>query len=94
MTFEELKDRILDIATDNAHQGPGKGQERAVLRAVEHELGPELSRLVPQKLKREQLLLTAWHELFREGKLVWGYNTDNPGSPFFHVPVRTLEEVG
>jgi len=32
-----------------------------------------------------QAILNAWHDLFSEKKLVWGYDLDNPGSPFFHV---------
>ncbi|MGH7171465.1 MAG: hypothetical protein ACRELF_12170 [Gemmataceae bacterium] len=34
----------------------------------------------------EQLILTCWHDLFRLGWLSWGYNLDNPDTPFFHVP--------
>jgi len=31
------------------------------------------------------MILNAWHDLFAERKLAWGYDLDNPSSPFFHV---------
>jgi hypothetical protein len=37
-------------------------------------------------IAEEQVVLGCWHELFREDRLAWGYNLDNPGDPFFHIP--------
>ena len=39
-------------------------------------------------LEEQQKILTVWHRLFAEGKLAWGYDLENPGSPFFHMPVK------
>jgi hypothetical protein len=36
-------------------------------------------------LKLQQRILDAWQDLFTEKKLGWGYDLDNPTSPFFHV---------
>jgi hypothetical protein len=90
MSYDDVKQELLRIAQELAAKGLAYGQERVVLRAFEQEFDAKLKRSQPQKLKREQLVLTAWHDLFREGKLAWGYDTDNPNSPFFHVPVHTL----
>jgi hypothetical protein len=35
--------------------------------------------------KTQQAILNAWHDLFLEKRLAWGFNLDNPNSPFFHV---------
>ena len=90
MTFEELKKSILDIATQMAQKGAGYAQEIVVLREVEDKHGEELKKNPDLKpaVPRSRLILTAWHDLFREGKLSWGYDLHNPNAPFFHVPVR------
>ena len=93
MSYDELKRRVFEIACMMASKGAGYGQERVVLQAVEEEVGAELRKIHPEKLKRDQLVLTAWHDLFREGQLAWGYNVDNPNSPFFHVPERTIQAM-
>jgi hypothetical protein len=36
-------------------------------------------------LATQQAILNAWHDLFVEKRLAWGYDLDNPGAPFFHV---------
>jgi hypothetical protein len=80
MTYSELKEVVYSTAVDIASQGAGWAQERPLLNAVREKV-PNGS-----DLKVEQSILTCWHDLFREGKLSWGYNLDNPNAPFFHVP--------
>ncbi|NQT36490.1 MAG: hypothetical protein HQ581_03320 [Planctomycetes bacterium] len=80
MTLAELENALLEIAREYIKQGPGVAQETVVLReAMQRHFGGS------ERLEHEQLVLTAWHELFRTGKLSWGYDISNPGSPFFHV---------
>jgi hypothetical protein len=44
--------------------------------------------VTPSNVNQEQVILTCWHDLFREGRLSWGYDLNNPDAPFFHVPIR------
>lgn len=78
MTIAELKSALLSAAERNIQQGPGYAQESVVLRDTAERL-----RIAGDK-GAEQDLLTAWHDLFLERKLSWGYDIDNPGTPFFH----------
>ncbi len=81
MSFEnidEMKDALSRIAADCVSKGPGYAQEGVVLREAR-------ASLRPQTLKDEQMILEAWHGMFTNGELVWGYDLDNPGSPFFHA---------
>ena len=73
-----MKDRLLQIASGYISKGPGYAQEGVVLREAR-------SALKPQTLKEEQLILESWHRLFIDGELGWGFDLDNPGSPFFHA---------
>jgi hypothetical protein len=77
-----LEEVLLRIAADCIEQGPGFAQESVVLREAAEQLH------LGQDLKAQQRLLTAWHELFRCGRLSWGYSVDNPSAPFFHLPVQ------
>jgi len=77
-TVASLEDEILEIARRCVNQGPGYAQEGVVLREVQKLRHSE-------SLPEQQAILRAWHRLFAEGKLVWGYNLENPGSPFFHI---------
>jgi hypothetical protein len=78
----QLEEVLLRIATDFIAQGPGLAQESVVLRKAVDQLH------LDRDLKEQKRLLTAWHELFRCGRLSWGYSVDNPSAPFFHLPVR------
>ena len=82
MTTNDAQNTLLQIATEFINEGPGYAQQTVVLREA-------VARLqVGQDVKKQQLLLTVWHDLFREGKLSWGYNIDNPDAPFFHLAER------
>lgn len=76
-----MRTALLDIARECIQQGPGFSQETVVLRQA-------AERLRLEDLAQQQRLLTAWQDLFREGILSWGYNIDNPASPFFHIAER------
>jgi hypothetical protein len=83
MSEAEVKELIWQIARESAENGPGWAQEGVVLR----EVGDRIQRARGQDpdLKVQQMILNAWHDLFTEKKLAWGYDLDNPSSPFFHV---------
>jgi hypothetical protein len=62
-------------------RGPGWAQQAVVLQEfAEHDEVADI--------RTQQKILTCWHDLFREGALSWGYNLDNPGFPWFHLPER------
>jgi hypothetical protein len=82
MPKNDLTAALLRIAEEHIAQGPGFAQEGVVIREAATRLG------IAGDTMREQELLTCWHDLFREGKLSWGYDIDNPSSPFFHKPHR------
>jgi len=76
-----MEEVLLGIARDCIEQGPGFAQETVVLREAARRLQ------LGDDLKQQQRLLTAWHNLFRNGLLSWGYNVENPSPPFFHLPL-------
>ena len=78
-----IRDTLLRIAEDAIRRGPGFAQESVVLREALEEL-----KLSWEDVASQQVMLTCWHDLFREGKLAWGYDVDNPGPPFFHFARR------
>ena len=79
--IEELKEGLRRIAHECLFHGPGYAQEGVVLREARKVLDP-------RELAHEQMILEAWHCLFANGELDWGYDLDNPGSPFFHQVSR------
>ncbi len=84
MSEEDIKALVLRTATESAEKGPGWAQEGVVLRAVGERLLGRSNGQDPD-LQLQQRILNAWHDLFAERKLAWGYDLDNPGAPFFHV---------
>jgi len=78
MTIVDLKNFLLQLATGNLERGPGFAQDSVVISDAVEQLR------IGNDLAAQQELLTAWHDLFRDGILSWGYNADNPGAPFFH----------
>lgn len=76
----ELPNKILAVAKELANLGPGYAQQSAVLTKVKEQV-PNSS-----DINVQQEILTAWHRLFREGLLSWGYNLDNPDAPYYHIP--------
>ena len=78
MTREQIKEWLLRCAQQQAAKGPGYAQQGVVLRAAKGEL--KLGSIAD-----EQAVLDCWHELFREGRLNWGYDLDNPNARFFHI---------
>jgi hypothetical protein len=76
---ESIEATMLELAREAYSKGPGFAQESVVLREAQQ-------RFLPQSLEEQQRILCAWHRLFEEGKLSWGYNLANPSPPFFHIP--------
>lgn len=71
-----------------AGRGAGYSQERVVLDEVAQHFNIDCFIAPHSDIKLQQRILTCWHDLFREGRLSWGYDLDNPDAPFFHVPDR------
>jgi hypothetical protein len=86
--YEKLKQKVLEAAGECVRQGRGYSQEGAVLESVASEFGGNMHTTLDFDL--QQGILTCWHDLFREGTLSWGLDLDNPGSPFFHIPDRSV----
>ena len=82
MSEQEIKDIVWNVANDSVAHGPGWAQEGVVLRAIRERIASGGGRL---DLQIQQAILNAWHDLFLQKKLAWGYDLDNPNSPFFHV---------
>ena len=74
----EMETALLLLAREFYELGPAWAQEAAVLRRVANDLG------ITHDIRQQQKLLNTWQKLFREGRLVWGYNVENPAHPFFH----------
>lgn len=89
MDYEEVKEAVFQTAVELAAHGPGWAQQAVVLRKVAERLQPRLG----TGLAAQQAILTAWHDLFLERRLSWGYNLENPNAPFFHVPVAAPAAV-
>lgn len=82
MTYRELLQIVFQVAAECHREGPGYAQQSMVLSRVGRRLpvGGGNTRV------REQQILTCWHDLFRMGRLSWGFDLDNPNAPFFHIP--------
>jgi len=78
---------VYEAAVGCAKRGAGYSQQRVVLDKVASQLNGDRF-ITPLEIKLQQEILTCWHDLFREGRLSWGYDLDNPDGPFFHVPTR------
>ena len=81
MRKTEIKNQLPSIARECYRKGPGYAPEAVVMRDVKRQMRPS-------SIETEQHPLDCWYELFREGKLVWGHDLDNPGSPFYHLAIR------
>ena len=81
MSKEQLKELIYTHASDCARKGGGWSQESVVLREVSDRVTKENGK----DIVLQRIILDAWHDLFTEKRLGWGYDLDNPNSPFFHV---------
>jgi hypothetical protein len=82
MSEKEIKELVWQAASEAASNGPGFAQEGVVLRQIRNHLRERGTR---PDLAIQQQILDAWHDLFVEKRLGWGYDLDNPNSPFFHV---------
>lgn len=82
--LKNLEIRLFKVAEELNKKGPNWAQERIFLREVSEVLS------LGNDLRKQQAVLASWQDLFRKGKLVWGYDLDNPGPPFFHIPAVIL----
>ena len=83
MSEEEIKNLVLETVTEFAGNGSGWSQEGVVLREIRDRFLKKAQQ--PPDITSQQAILNAWHDLFMEKKLAWGFDLDNPNSPFFHV---------
>jgi uncharacterized protein (DUF2267 family) len=83
MSDQEIKEIVWQVANDSAAHGPGWAQEGVVLRTIADRIATV--RGARLDLQIQQAILDAWHDLFLQKKLAWGYDLDNPNSPFYHV---------
>jgi hypothetical protein len=89
MEYNAMLELVFEVARDLARKGPGWAQQNAVLSEVANRVreGTRDERL-------QQQILTCWHDLFRLGRLSWGYNIDNPDAPFYHIPASDPQRDG
>ena len=85
MTVKELEETILETARELYAKGPGFAQQAVVIREV-------AKRVDPRTIEEEQAILSTWHQLFRTGRLAWGFNLDSPGPPWFHFPTSDTSQ--
>lgn len=90
MEYQKLLQEVYAAAERCAKRGAGYSQQRVVLDEVARHLNSDAF-VSPLEIKAQQEILTCWHDLFREGRLSWGYDLDNPDGPFFHVPARDTQ---
>jgi hypothetical protein len=89
MEYGKLLNLIFDVAVMQSQKGPGWAQQASVLGEVANRIG-----IARNDDRMQQRILTCWHDLFRLGRLSWGYNIDNPDAPFFHVPEKDPSRDG
>ena len=68
MQSEDVKSVLWPVIEEAVSRGSGFAQQSVVLRQAADKLG------ITGDLDEEQILLTVWHDLFRGGELVWGFN--------------------
>ena len=81
LTEQSVKELVWERAKEFAEKGAGYAQEGVVMRQIADELGIRRT----AELEIQQWILDAWHDLFGTKKLGWGFNLDNPNSPFYHL---------
>ena len=80
MDPKQIETVLLQVAKEFYDEGPGWAQESPLLRMV-----AERSKVGRDDVRNQQRILNIWQQLFRDGKLYWGYDLDNPSAPFFHL---------
>ena len=85
MNHTDIENTLLEVAAELCEEGPGSAQESVVLRETAKRLS------VSRDVKTHQVILDCWQNLFRQGKLNWGHDLDNPSAPFFHL--TTIQAV-
>ena len=88
MNQSDYDEFVFVTTLELSRKGLAYCQEAVVLR----EIGERLrAKGLTVDLPTQQAVLRAWHGLFHDHKLSWGYNLDNPSWPFFHVPPEVRE---
>lgn len=84
MDEHDLRMELIETARQLSSSSGYTLQHRAVLQETSQRLG---IRGTSQK-RQQELLLTAWYDLFREGILSWGVDISNDEFPFCHFTDR------
>ncbi|MCA1202529.1 hypothetical protein [Priestia flexa] len=74
-----IRKTVLEVVNEMEGKGPGYFQQGLILRESADKLN------INGNGELERVLLTYWHDLFRNGYLAWGYNLANPDPPFVHI---------
>lgn len=83
MSEQKINEIVWRVANESATLGPGWAQEGVVLRTIGNQIASHHGGRLDKQT--QQAILNAWHDLFLERRLAWGYDLENPNSPFFHV---------
>lgn len=81
-----IRELLLEVVKEFSTK-EGHFQQNVILKEAAHRLG------IARERDSEQALLTAWHDLFRNGHLAWGFDLSNPDSPFCHTTERGRETL-
>jgi len=79
MDGAELRKVMLEEIAELSTMGPGYFQMGSVLKQVAKKFD------IGGDLESEQMILTYWYDLFRNGHLSWGYNIGNSELPHCHL---------
>src|SRR5467141_1841809 len=78
MNREDARRVLLEVIAQQADTGQDFGAD-PILEESAKRLG------IRSRAADERVLLSVWHELYRNGVIAWGINLSNPSYPWFHV---------
>jgi hypothetical protein len=93
MDASEIRNGLLEILQEMAANSPENPvDDYAVLLKINTKLGIDQH----SDIKLQQLVLTIWHDFFRNGYLSWGHRLyqNNMGGPAFHFTERGRNFLG
>jgi hypothetical protein len=79
MNGQVIRQALLDAANVASRGSPNNFQTGTILSRAANKLN------IRGDLETEQVLLTMWHDLFRQGMIAWGYDISNSQPPFCHL---------
>jgi len=76
---EIIRKTLLQTIEEYSKMEPHHFQSQSILKSVARQLD------IRDNLEMEQVLLTLWDDLFRQGLMSWGYDIGNDRPPFCHL---------